>query len=148
MKESTSLNINKVINEMFAKHFPEFEPVNVESPLLLRGDSVFCWKAVPSIFCFIIYVPHQKDKSRFTFEVGWSKKNRFPELNMRPCIDDPDQKHSEFINEEYLCRIGALMNRDDCWWKYDASNINKIVEDSLGSIREFALPYLREFVSQ
>lgn len=158
--------------EMKAR-LPAFKPFKSKSIYLFPGERVYHRIVREPIHCFIILVPSRKDTDAFTIEIGWSKLGRFPELGMRPS-GSPTPARTEFEQAEFVCRLARLWSREDVWWpvgaaaKLDLLNpkdqmealmarVKPIspdeasaaaqgpVEDAIGRITAYAVPYLDEF---
>jgi hypothetical protein len=98
---------------------PRFREVPLESMYLNPGERVFEWRHSEALRLFLLLVPDLKGGERFTVELGWSARGRFPELGMRPSMRPP-RRAAELEEEEYICRLGELCKGGDYWWRLGA----------------------------
>lgn len=160
------------MNHSFAERlktlYPKIQKCNVK---LIRGDVAF---AIPTssktTSGYIILVRDHHGRNRFTIEVGWSTKGRFPDLPMRPS-GNPSVERVEFQKEEYTCRLSNIWSKRDYWWGKDdpadqrsaplncekelkpdqndsvtvQSRAEKYVTDAVDRFNTHGMPYLDEF---
>ena len=162
--------MNRFFAERLKTLYPKIEKCNVK---LIRGDVAF---AIPTssetTSGYIILVRDHHGRNRFTIEVGWSTKGRFPNLRMRPS-GNPSVERVEFQEEEYICRLSNIWSKKDYWWGKDDpddqisalldshkelksdqndsvsfhSRAEKYVADALDRFNTYGMPYLDEFFS-
>jgi hypothetical protein len=111
---------------------------------------------------YVTIIPDLKGGQRFTVELGWSNKGRFPETNTRPS-GFPTANRAEFQNDEFICRLGELSAGEDEWWWVEsplvaiaktekptaaeaAERIQPLVLDAVHKIERFGIPYLNEYL--
>lgn len=160
--------------ELKAK-LPAFTPLKTGSKFVFPGERVYHRALREQIFCLIILIPSRKDTDEFTIEIGWSKQGRFPESGLRPSLEPPSPARTEFDQAEYVCRLSGLWGGGDFWWPVGAAAdldplnpedqiawlmamtgpispqqartaVQGSVEDAIGRITTYAVPYLDEFV--
>jgi hypothetical protein len=120
-----------------------------------------------SVSVFVMIVPDLRGGERFTVEMGWSTKGRFPEPEMRPS-SSLKFDGSEFRHDEFICRLGEIINGEDEWWVIEKPDIQVAVLRSIGEqklsaevaiekvkplvrnavekIERFGIPYLDEYL--
>jgi len=141
--------VDKMLIELFQKSLPEFEYLPIKHRMLASVEKVFRWVPAEKLHCFIIYMPDRKGKNRFTFELGWSKKGRFPELNMRPSIKPAGGIDKEFSLAEYIDRIGILNGNYDYWWeieRLEENHVESVINNAVQYLKQFGIPYLKRLV--
>jgi len=142
--------IDKILIESMQKSLPDFKYIKIKHPILFSYERVFRWIPKEPIQIFIIYLPSHKGQNRFTFELGWSKKGRFPEINMKPSISLLTGKDSEFQYEEFINRLGSLFNSNDCWWSLEKSkteeDVSVVLSNAIDQLIQFGVPYLKRMV--
>ncbi len=161
----------KALRALFAKQMkqtvPHFEEAKVSSMYFWPGDRAYRWQATGQLHCWIVLSPSKKDYDEFTVLIGWSKRGRYPELDMVPCAEQPTPGQDEFSREEYFTRLPSLWTDEDRWWvvkefrapqsvaDIEASlkpvsaaeatrTVEPLVRDAISKIQEFGLPYLKE----
>lgn len=81
----------KALRELFTTRmnaeFPEWLLVPAPKHWYWPGERVFVQDRSPGAWLVALLVPNLKDHDAFHNEVGWSLRNRVPELSMRPCPD-------------------------------------------------------------
>ncbi|MHC9541273.1 MAG: hypothetical protein AB9903_17350 [Vulcanimicrobiota bacterium] len=110
----------KALRALFSKamkeRLPLFREVKVTSIYCGPGERAFCREVSPSLRLWIVLSPSPRDYDMFTILVGWSRRDRYPELSMIPSIRMPDEGHGEFDEAEYLTRLPSLWSHNDTWW--------------------------------
>ncbi len=145
-----------------AESLPRFEAVKTKSQYYWQGERLFQWAANDDFHCWIILYPKGNDEC-FTVEVGWSRLSRAPELSMRPSAEDPDAALSS-NPQEYVCRLGQLMEESDRWWRVDRfdlaragtripaaearERVTPAVESSIRALREYAMPFFDQAIER
>jgi len=139
---------------------PEFEEHREKTRYLWPGERAFSWSA-PRGLGFVVLSPDAKGDDKFTVEVGWSRLRRFPQLPVR--VGDPRDTSG---NEEFLCRLGQLVDGKDRWWtlrgdlpltveelaeamkpiasEQAAATVRPLVADAIALLRDHGLPFVRE----
>lgn len=123
---------------------PSFKRWTEKSLFIWPGELVF-HEAIISLNTFIVFSMHEQDDSLFTVDIGWSRQKRFPEIDMRPCDENPQSDAVLNEEKEFMTRLGILMNKDDCWWSVSDGSLGSIdaaVTDAVSAIKRYALPYL------
>lgn len=147
MQKKYSNQFKKYVPYFMNQYLPDFQIWQGDTIYLWPGEKAFYKKASESLYLFIIFVPDKKGDNSFTIEVGWSKKSRFPELEMRPCpFPDFSEAHEE---EEFATRLTSIEGKPDLWRKFsptvDAGEAVIIaVENAVKKTVDIGVPYLEE----
>jgi hypothetical protein len=84
-----------------------------KSDLIFGGELVYLID-LTYLYCCLILVPHLKAE-KFTLELGWSEKNKFPAVKTRP-VGFLSLDKKELIHSDFIFRIGDLIDKNDYWW--------------------------------
>ncbi len=175
MRKEYGIALRELFTELFVSSYPFFEWVKKPSILpgfvtAWPGERAYRWPVTANQHAWVILVPDQK-REAFTIELGWSRKGRFPQLNMRPSFAQPEDAGPE---GEYLCRLGELAKGTDCWWVIEelplcatqeqimaylmaqtkpispetaGSRITPHVQEAIEEFERFGLPFLQAHVT-
>jgi hypothetical protein len=114
---------------------------------------------------YITIVPDVRGGERFTVELGWSTKGRFPDPGSRPS-GFPTSERLEFSRDEFICRLEEILRGKDEWWvieKPDAfksmmnvgkklssaeatKRIKPFIDDAVEKIVGYGVSYLNEYL--
>lgn len=153
--------LTKIFERKMSERFKDFVPSRRKSDYIWPGERTFERQLQNETIQWVVLSPSEKDES-FNVEVGWSRKNRFPALDMRPSPIPIDRALEE---EEYLCRLGRLTYGSDYWWVIESSGgvmdfgsigsslkripddtardrVEPKVEDALHALHDIGLPFL------
>ncbi|AKJ27381.1 hypothetical protein [Caldimonas brevitalea] len=93
-----------------------WQPVALKSDYVFPGERVFQRPGeAEGLLFWCVLVPHQ-NLEQFTFDIGWSRLGRFPELTMRPSLQRPLEA---FGLPEYFGRLGEVSSGQDLWWEVE-----------------------------
>ena len=147
--------------ELIRHRCPDF----FEAKGWLPGEIAVGKQSQGGLVCvYIMIVPDLKGGQRFTAELGWSNKGRFPETSTRPS-GFLTANRAEFQKDEFICRLGELISGEDEWWWVEnpfvaiaktgkptaaeaAERIRPLVRDAVDKIERFGIPYLDEYLKQ
>lgn len=116
-----------------------WQPTKPESPYHWSSDRAFSRQGPGEVLLWCLLVPDSKFE-RFTLEVGWSRRNRFPELSMRPAPTRPYDAHGL---DEYLVRLGEISEGTDVWWDIEAFVAPASVDDLIAQTLKIDAPTAR-----
>ena len=134
-------SLRSVIGSVLESELPDYQILDEKNDFIWPNE-IPLHKNVGALDLFLVFSPHAQDSGRFTVDVGWSKLGRFPRIDMRPCITDPDDSHTEFQKEEYFTRLGILKSGSDVWWKIRPGGAAlEAVSTAMAEIRKTAEPY-------
>jgi len=167
MRKEYGKALRSLFSSEMKRAVSDFEEVKVKSVYFWPGDRAYRRQATEQLHCWIVLSPSKKDYDEFTVLIGWSKRARYPELNMVPCAEHPTPSRDEFEQEEYFTRLPYLWGNEDKWWvvkEFRASEtladleaglqpispseareaVAPLVRDAITMIKEKGLPYLQE----
>ena len=154
MQRKLAQVIRKNLKERVAKELPDLNLIKGVNPY--PGNLTWSHKYHTSLTIFVAWLPSPRDES-FTFEVGWSRKNRFPEGHF------PSISPSNSELEEFRVRIGLLFSDNDFWWDLDPfelevadpmrylqatpletllARVDSNLDDAISKILQFGIPLL------
>jgi hypothetical protein len=117
MKAVYAKALKGALQAAFAQNLPQFEPYAVRVPKAERssstmqgGEQVFVWKARPDLWLFVSFIPH-RTQERFTADVGWSTRQRFPWNIPRPTVHSLDRTLDEQHLDECMIDFVDLLVR-------------------------------------
>jgi hypothetical protein len=120
MDKNVSKKLRKHFQERLAAHLPQFRPAS--SPHVPPGSRLFEWKMKDSLCAYLLLFisPKSPTRDRFTIDVAWSTKCRFPHPrgSMFPFpIERSRIEADPPVDGEYYTRIGLLAPPyRDHWW--------------------------------
>jgi hypothetical protein len=170
MRKEYGKILRSYFSSQLEKHAPQFKAIKVDSVYFWPGDRAYCWQPHDNLKCWLILSPSKKDNDEFTVLIGWSKLNRYPELNMVPCPDGPTADREEHKRDEYLIRLPQLWTETDEWWvvrkfrplrsqadleaslkpidtNTAGSTVKPLVDDAVEKIIHKGIPYLESLVN-
>lgn len=144
---------------------PDFKPFKGKSDYLFPGERAFTRPADKGLHLWIVCTPDQRGHESFTVDVGWSTRDGFPELSMRPSCE-PTPARDEFRQDEAMTRL-AYLTGDPEWWVIEeiadpislealmaqqrkltaeeaGQRVDPLLKDVFEKIETVGLPYLRE----
>ena len=143
MKPGLRSSLEKLVPD----ELPGYEFYSGNSEYVWSGEVVLATRREGVSF-FVVFSPHTQDTRGFTVDVGWSRLNRFPEIDMRPCADKPDSQHTEFGQDEYFTRVGLVSGGAERWWKRRVGDsFDAPLESALDCVREVAPPYFERMLA-
>jgi hypothetical protein len=118
MKAIYAKYLKDALKKKLADRLPQFEPFSVRltkeqraASTMMPGEQVFVWKATPQFWVFLSFIPHSRQE-RFTSDIGWSKKQRFPWDVPRPTIYSVGKDLSEANLDEAMVDFTDLLKRE------------------------------------
>jgi len=159
----------KALRDGFAremrKRLPDFKPFKGKSDYLFPGERSFTSPADKDLNLWIVCTPDLRGHESFTVEVGWSTRDGFPELSMRPSCA-PSTTRDEFRQDEAMTRL-AYLTGDPEWWVIEETadpfslealmaqqrkltaeearqRVDPLLKEVFEKIETTAIPYLRE----
>jgi len=156
---------NKVLKSLFIEKIkssiPQATIWREKSDFIFPGESVFSLGNYLESTTFIIIIPNIKE-DKFTVELAWSTKGKFPELSVRP--NDSLIKPREA--DEFSIRLSSLIDKAPEFWSVskpvytdaldeilanmkklsneDAiADLTPLVDDCMGKLLEFGIPFFR-----
>lgn len=67
---------------------------------------------------FVVLYVDPKGEAKFTFDYGWSRLGRYPQVLDVPSLEVVDCRQ-EFKEAELLRRYGTGLGKEDKWWNID-----------------------------
>ncbi|MDY0281723.1 MAG: hypothetical protein RBR35_14320 [Salinivirgaceae bacterium] len=116
MKKEYRLAIEKLFFAELKRIDPGFERVKVKAICKYDGEAVSV-KSVGTVKLFISVIPNPKGHEEFAVEIGWSKRNEFPDLNMRPSIFSIED-NTEFDTDDGMIRLTSFSRQNQFGWKF------------------------------
>jgi hypothetical protein len=107
-------------DEFFAASVPSFSRFQEISPVLVSSEYPYVSRVFENLWLFVVLFIHPKGKQAFTFEFGWSRLRRFPEVSQVRCFDSAVNRE-RFPEDEYLQRIRVFFGEDRWWFLEDQS---------------------------
>lgn len=126
MKKEYRIAIGELFTAELQRIDPQFRKIPVQVMCKYDGELAFA-KKVEKVTLFISVIPNPKGYEEFAIEIGWSKKNQFPDLTMRPNILSPTNS-KEFQEEEGMIRLASFSGKSSFGWTFrgiDAENTEK-----------------------
>jgi len=137
---------SRALKAFFEQALPQsafgWQPTKVKSRYLFAGERAFNKAAAGELVFWCVLVGHERF-DKFTLEIGWSRKGRFPELTMRPSLKRPAEAHEM---SEYMVRLGQVSEGADVWWTVEEFQPPRSVEDLQQSLQPISAERARAVV--
>ncbi|GAB3550381.1 hypothetical protein GCM10027343_33310 [Noviherbaspirillum agri] len=142
MRKEYGQALRSLFEKAMSQHLPDFIPTKVASDYVFPGERTFRKRVEGIADLWIVLSPSQR-MEEFSIELGWSRLARFPELVMRPSLQQP---YEAFDETEYMCRLGELAFGKDHWWVVEKFQAPSNMEDLAASLEKLSGPLAIERV--